>query len=97
MTKRQKKSLVRCIAAGAVLVAVYLIAHFIDLPWWAELLLFLVPYAIAGYDVVVTAVKNIFHGQVFDEKFLMTIASLGAFAVGENADRWEDAFLSCIR
>lgn len=86
MTKRQKKSLVRCIAAGAVLVAVYLIAHFIDLPWWAELLLFLVPYAIAGYDVVVTAVKNIFHGQVFDEKFLMTIASLGAFAVGENAE-----------
>ena len=86
MTKRQKKSLVRCIAAGATLVAVYLIAHFIDLPWWAELILFLVPYAIAGYDVVITAVKNIFHGQVFDEKFLMTIASLGAFAVGENAE-----------
>ncbi len=86
MTKRQKKSLVRCVAAGATLIAVYLIAHFIDLPWWAELILFLVPYAIAGYDVVITAVKNIFHGQVFDEKFLMTIASLGAFAVGENAE-----------
>ena len=86
MTKRQKKSLIRCVAAGAALVAVHLIAHFIDLPWWAELILFLVPYAIAGYDVVITAVKNIFHGQVFDEKFLMTIASLGAFAVGENAE-----------
>ena len=86
LTKKQKISLYRCIAAGVLLAAVFTVAHFIELPWWAELLLFLVPYAVAGYDVVVSAVKNIFHGQVFDEKFLMTIASLGAFAVGENPE-----------
>ena len=86
LTNKQKISLYRCIAAGVLLAAVFTVAHFIELPWWAELLLFLVPYAVAGYDVVVSAVKNIFHGQVFDEKFLMTIASLGAFAVGENPE-----------
>ena len=86
LTKKQKISLYRCIAAGVLLAAAFTVAHFIELPWWAELLLFLVPYAVAGYDVVVSAVKNIFHGQVFDEKFLMTIASLGAFAVGENPE-----------
>ncbi len=86
LTKKQKISLYRCIAAGVLLAAIFTVAHFIELPWWAELLLFLVPYAVAGYDVVVSAVKNIFHGQVFDEKFLMTIASLGAFAVGENPE-----------
>ena len=48
-----------------------------------KLLAFLIPYLTAGYDVLRSAVRNIFHGQVFDEKFLMAIATLGALALGE--------------
>ncbi len=49
-------------------------------------MLFLVPFGIVGYDVLVSAGKNILHGQVFDEKFLMSIASIGAFIIGEYAE-----------
>ena len=86
MTKKQKKTLVRCVVAAALLAAAYLIAHFVQMPWWAKLLMFLAPYGVIGYDVILSAAKNIVHGQVFDEKFLMTIASIGAFAIGENAE-----------
>ena len=48
---------------------------------YLEFALFLIPYLIAGYDVVIKAVKNIGHGQVFDENLLMTIATVGAFAM----------------
>ena len=78
--------MLRCVIGAVVLLAVYLIARFIDMPWWAKLLLFLVPYGVVGYDVILSAVKNIAHGQIFDEKFLMTIASAGAFAIGESAE-----------
>ncbi len=47
------------------------------------LLLALVPYLVAGYDVLWNAIRNIFHGQIFDENFLMTLATVGAFAIGE--------------
>lgn len=86
MTKKQKKTLVRCVVSAALLAAAYLIAHFVQMPWWAKLLMFLAPYGVIGYDVILSAAKNIVHGQVFDEKFLMTIASIGAFAIGENAE-----------
>ena len=52
-------------------------------PWYVRAGAFLIPYLIAGYDVIARAVKNIFHGKVFDECFLMTIATVGAFAIGE--------------
>ena len=57
--------------------------HFIELPWWAELLIYAVPYVISGFDVLKTAFINLIHGQIFDEKFLMMIATVGAFATGE--------------
>ena len=53
------------------------------LPWWAQLLIFAVPYLIVGYDIIFKAARNISHGQIFDENFLMMIATFGAFGVGE--------------
>jgi len=64
-------------------VLVYVAALLLKLPLWLELILFLVSYVIIGGDVVWTAVKNIFHGQFFDEFFLMSTATLGAFAIRE--------------
>ena len=68
MSKKQKRLLFRILASGALLLAACLIPVKIE---WLRLLLFLVPYLIAGYDVLRTAVLNIAHGQVFDENFLM--------------------------
>jgi len=64
-------------------VAVYVAALLLKLPLWWEFILFLTSYLIIGRDVVWTAVKNVFHGQFFDEFFLMTVATLGAFAIRE--------------
>ena len=83
---KDKKLLIRIIVA-AVLYAVGLTLHFtLQLPWWAELTMFTVVYLIVGYDVLLRAVKNICHGNIFDENFLMTIATIGAFAIGEYPD-----------
>ncbi len=59
---------------------------FEDLPWFALLPIYLVPYIIIGYDVIRKAVINISHGQVFDENFLMMIATFGAFGIGEYSE-----------
>ena len=53
---------------------------------WYSFLPWLVPYLIAGYDIVLEAIENIFHGEIFDEDFLMMIATVGAFAIGENME-----------
>ncbi|WP_277998186.1 heavy metal translocating P-type ATPase [Zhaonella formicivorans] len=74
-----KKELLR-IAMGAVL---FVIAFAFKLPFWPEFGLYLASYALVGGEVVMKAVKNISRGQVFDENFLMTIATIGAFAIKE--------------
>ncbi len=79
MQKRHKKTLVRIIIAALLFVAVALLKT----EGVLKLLLFLVPYLVAGYDVLFGAAKNIFRGQLFDEKFLMTIATIGALILGE--------------
>ena len=75
--------LIRIIIAVALLAVFAVILHFIELPWWAELVIYAIPYVIAGYDVLKTAFVNLIHGQIFDEKFLMMVATVGAFATGE--------------
>lgn len=83
LTRKQKKMLIRIIIAF-VLLAVFLVAeHIFELPWWLELALFLIPYIVSGYDVLRTAFINIIHGQFLDEKFLMMVATVGAFGTGE--------------
>ena len=79
MTKKQKKMLVRILIGGAL----FLVAVLLPLTGIARLIAFLIPYAVVGWDVLWRAIRNISHGQVFDENFLMTIATMGAFCVGE--------------
>ena len=79
MSRKQKKMLIRIINAAVLFAAAYLLP--VKGIW--RLPLFAVPYLIAGYDVLRDAVRNIIHGQVFDEKFLMAIATCGALAIGE--------------
>ena len=83
LTKKQKKMLKRIILSAVLLAVCAVVSHFISLPWWARLIIYLVPYVIAGYDVIKAAAVNIIHGRVFDEKFLMMVATLGAFGTGE--------------
>ncbi len=84
MTRKQKKMLRRILIAASLLVVFTIIkVIFSQIPWPVLLVLFLIPYVIIGYDVIRTAAINIIHGQLLDEKFLMAIASIGAFATGE--------------
>ena len=83
MSRKQKRTLIRIAIAGALLVAAALVSHFVKLDFWVNILIFSVPYIVVGYDVLWSAMRNIFHGQVFDEQFLMSIATVGAFAIGE--------------
>lgn len=83
MTRRQKKTLIRIIISAVLFAAALAVTHIIKLTWWAELIIFLVPYLVIGNDVIMKAARNIVHGQVFDECFLMALATVGAFAVKE--------------
>lgn len=83
LTRKQKKMLIRIIIAFVLLVIIAITLHFVELPWWAELIIYAIPYIIAGYDVLKTAFINLIHGQIFDEKFLMMVATIGAFGTGE--------------
>lgn len=71
--------LARIIASGILLIIAWLLP--VKGIW--ELLVFIVPYAVIGWDVLWKAIRNISHGQVFDENFLMAIATVGAFGTGE--------------
>lgn len=79
MTSQQKKTLIRIIVSFVTLI----IVSFLPLDGYFQLAAYLVPYLIIGYDIIWKAVRNIMHGQVFDENFLMTIATIGAFVLGE--------------
>ena len=79
MNRKQKRVLYRIISAAVLTAAAWLL----PLTGVWRLLAFLVPYAVIGWDVLWKALRNILHGQVFDESFLMAVATLGAFAVGE--------------
>lgn len=79
MTGKQKKMLMRILISAAL----FVIALLIPVEGWLKLVIFLVPYLIVGYKVLIKAGKNILNGQVFDENFLMCIATIGAFVLGE--------------
>ncbi len=86
MTKKQRKTLYRILAAAVLAVAVTLITKLLPLPWFGQLALYLIPYLVIGYDVLRKAVLGVLHGEVFDENFLMAIATVGAMALGEYGE-----------
>ena len=89
MNKKQKTLLWRIIIAAIFFVPLYLISEdivHVEMPKWAIILLFLIPYLLVGYDILRKAFNGIRHGQVFDENFLMTVATIGAIVLGEYGE-----------
>ena len=86
MTKKQKKTLKRIITSAVLYLAIILASKLVAIPWYLELVLFLVPYFIIGHDVLRKAVLGIVHGEVFDENFLMAVATVGALCLGEFSE-----------
>ena len=83
MSKKQKKVLVRIIVALVLLTGVILLDKLALLPQWAMIVLYLVPYFVIGYDILWKALKGIKNRQVFDENFLMAVATVGALCLQE--------------
>lgn len=95
LTKKQKRELKRILTAAGIFFALLILARISEASGWAELFFrnrwvmlgcYLVPFLIVGWPVVRGAAHGIANGQVFDEEFLMTLAAIGAFATGENAE-----------
>ena len=82
MTRKQRHLLTRIIVAAVL----FLAGSLLHLPELAEMAVFLVCYVVVGWDIVWKAITNILHGQVFDENFLMTIATIGALILGEHSE-----------
>lgn len=80
MTKKQKKVLVRIIISAVLVIGLQFIP--VNDPY-IRLTLFMIPYLIIGYDILKKAILGIVHGEVFDENFLMAVATVGAIALGE--------------
>lgn len=83
MTPKQKKMLTRIAVSAVLFGAAEGLTRAVSLPGWAVLTVFLVPYLVIGWDILWRAARNIARGQVFDENFLMALATLGALAIGE--------------
>ena len=83
MTKKQKNVLNRIIIAIVLLIVITIFKTIVPVPGYVELILYLIPYFVIGHDILRKSIKNISHGQVFDENFLMAVATIGAMCLGE--------------
>lgn len=89
MTKKQKKTLNRILLVLAIFIVLLVfdnLGAFVNVPKFIQFVIYLIPYIVIGYDVIKKAAVNISHGQVFDENFLMMIATFGAFGIGEYSE-----------
>ena len=77
-----KRKLWRIIAAAVLLAGAFAVEKTTSLPVWQLLLIYLIPYLLVGYDVIAEAVEGLFHGELFNEDFLMCIATVGALCIG---------------
>lgn len=87
MNKKQKKMLIRILVSAFLMICI----HFLELDGWMRFIAYMVPYLIVGYDILIKAGKGILNHQVFDECFLMAVATLGAIALAiyDNGDYTE--------
>ena len=83
--KEHKEDLIKIILSSVLLCVITVITKvlFKELPVFAQILLYAVPYLIVAWEVLQEAFEGIIHGEFFDESFLMCVATLGAFAIGE--------------
>ena len=82
MSSKTKVKIARIVCSAVLLVVAYVIEHTFNLQLWQALLVYLLPYAVAGYDVVLEAWESITEGECFNEDLLMTIATIGALLIG---------------
>lgn len=82
MVKENKATLGRILAAAFLLVAAAIIEHTTQLETWQLLLIYMVPYLIAGHETLMEAAEKLLHGEMLDEDFLMSIATIGALCIG---------------
>ena len=82
MSSKTKVKIARIVCSAVLLGIAYAVEHVFDLQLWQALLLYLLPYAVAGYDVVLEAWESITEGECFNEDLLMTIATVGALLIG---------------
>lgn len=81
MNKKQKKMLTRIIIAAVLMIAFKVIGTFVDIPTVILFIMYMVPYFVIGYDILRKAIKGILNRQVFDENFLMAVATVGAIII----------------
>ena len=83
MTRKQKRVLIRIIASAVLLAVAIILDKTISINKYLMAAIYLVPYFVIGYDILKKAALGIFHGQVFDENFLMAVATVGAIGLGD--------------
>ena len=88
-----KESIIKIALATVLLIAAVIIEKKTDWPTWAYLLIYLIPYLIVGWETLKEAGEALVHGEALDENFLMSVATLGALAIGflpgaETPSRW---------
>ena len=83
MNKKQKKVLYRILLSLVFMIGMMILTSYVSLNLYIEVILYLIPYVIIGYDILRKAIKGILKRQVFDENFLMAVATIGAMCLGE--------------
>lgn len=83
MNKKQKKVLYRILLSLGFMIGIMILTSYVSVNLYVEVVLYLIPYLIIGYDILRKAIKGILKRQVFDENFLMTVATVGAMCLGE--------------
>ena len=83
MNKKQKKVLYRILLSLVFMIGIMILTSYVSLNLYIEVILYLIPYFIIGYDILRKAIKGILKRQVFDENFLMAVATVGAMCLGE--------------
>ena len=83
MTKKQKTVLYRIIASAILILGISILCEFADVNILGQVVLYLIPYFVIGYDILRKAFKGILNKQVFDENFLMAIATVGAMPLND--------------
>ena len=86
MTKKQKKMLIRIIVSALLIVALKVVGSFVEINRYLEFALYMIPYFVIGYDILRKAFLGIKNKQVFDENFLMAVATVGAIALGDYTE-----------
>lgn len=86
MTKKQKKVLIRIIVSAVLIVALKVVGSFVEINRYLEFALYMIPYFVIGYDILRKAFLGIKNKQVFDENFLMAVATVGAIALGDYTE-----------